>query len=163
MFSKIFISIILVTSVYTYMLKSIKNNNETDFQNLPENFDLELKEIQAVKPYLKMPNMNFIRSYLRMIFGSSLPRLLYGKWENDFKGYKEFFSEDILSKLKECKDNLEQKKIFDENIATKLKDFDAEAVTEIKNNFDGTVRWFHDPKILREYLDNLLGEFEKIL
>ena len=33
MFSKIFLSVLLLTFVYTYMLISIKDNNNTSFRN----------------------------------------------------------------------------------------------------------------------------------
>ena len=50
MFSKIFFSVLLQTCVYTYMLKSIKDNKDTKFQKLPDNFNFELNGIQIVKP-----------------------------------------------------------------------------------------------------------------
>ena len=53
MLSKIFLSILLLTCVYTYMLKSIKDNNDTNFQKLPDNFNFELNGIQIAKPNLK--------------------------------------------------------------------------------------------------------------
>ena len=52
MFSKIFLSVLLLTCVYTYMLKSIKDNNDINFQKLPDNFNFELNGIQTVKPNL---------------------------------------------------------------------------------------------------------------
>ena len=56
MFSKIFLSVLLLTCVYSYMLKSIKNNNNTNFQKLPDNFNFELNGIKTLKPNLKIAN-----------------------------------------------------------------------------------------------------------
>ena len=58
MFSKILFSILLLTCVYTYMLKSTKDNNDTNFQKLPDNFNFELNGIQTVKLIYKI--INFI-------------------------------------------------------------------------------------------------------
>ena len=46
MYSKIFLSVLLLTCVYTYMLKSIKDNNYSNFQKLSDNFNFELNGIQ---------------------------------------------------------------------------------------------------------------------
>ena len=70
MFSKIFLFVLLLTCIYTYMLKSIKNNNDTNFQKLPDNLNFELNGIQTVKPNLKIVNMIMLKAYLRLIFGS---------------------------------------------------------------------------------------------
>ena len=69
MFSKIFLSVLLLTCVYTYMLKSIKDNNDTNFQKLPDNFNFELSGIQTVKPNLKNLNMLVVKPCLREVFG----------------------------------------------------------------------------------------------
>ena len=49
MFIKIFLSILLLTYVYTYMLKSIKDNNNTNFQKSHDNFIFKLNENRTVK------------------------------------------------------------------------------------------------------------------
>ena len=54
MFSKIFLSVLLLTCVYTYRLESTKDNNHTKFQKLPDNFNFKSKGIQTLKPNLKM-------------------------------------------------------------------------------------------------------------
>ena len=59
MSSKIFLSVLLLTCVYTYMLKSIKDNNDTNFQKLPDNFNFELNGIQTVKPNLSCQAVGF--------------------------------------------------------------------------------------------------------
>ena len=69
MFLKIFISVLLLTCVYTYMLKSIKDKNNTNFQKSPDNFNLELNGIQTVKPNLKLVEFSSFKSYLQVIFG----------------------------------------------------------------------------------------------
>ena len=70
MFSRIFFSILILTCVYTYMLKSIKNNNDTNFQKLPDNFNFESNEIQTVKPNLNMPIFKVTVGYMRMVYGN---------------------------------------------------------------------------------------------
>ena len=54
MLYKIFLSLLLLTCVYTYILKSIKDNNNTNFQKSPYNLNFQLNEILTVKPSLKM-------------------------------------------------------------------------------------------------------------
>ena len=53
MFYKIFRYVLLLTYVCTYTFKSIKNNNYTNFQKLPNPFNFESKGIQTVKPNLE--------------------------------------------------------------------------------------------------------------
>ena len=60
MFSKIFISVLLLTCIYTYMLNSIKDNNDTKFQKSPDNFNFELNGIQTVKPNLSCQAVSFL-------------------------------------------------------------------------------------------------------
>ena len=59
MFSKIFLFVLLLTCIYTYMINSIKDNNDTNFQKLPDNFNFELNGIQTVKPNLSCQAVGF--------------------------------------------------------------------------------------------------------
>ena len=61
MLSKIFLSVLLITYVYTYTLKSIKDNNYTNFQKLPDNFNFELNGIK-----------NDVKEMLNIIFDEGL-------------------------------------------------------------------------------------------
>ena len=74
MLSKIFLFVLLLTCVYTYMLKSIKDNNDINFQKSPNNFNFELNEIQTVKPNLKEQNMIATYIYLKMVFSDGFVR-----------------------------------------------------------------------------------------
>ena len=70
MFSKIFLSIILLKCVYTYMLKINIDNNDTNFRKLPENLNYELNEIQTVKPNLSsVLNMMQLKAFITTFFG----------------------------------------------------------------------------------------------
>ena len=49
------ISFCLITNMYFYIhAQTIKDNNNTNFQKTPDNFNFELNEIQTVKPILKI-------------------------------------------------------------------------------------------------------------
>ena len=72
MFSKIFFSVILLTSVYTYMLKSIQDNNDINFRKLPDNFNSELNEIQTVKPNLKVFDLGIFKAFLDLLLGDGV-------------------------------------------------------------------------------------------
>ena len=45
-----------------------QNNNDTNFQRLPHNFNFKLNGIKTVKPSLKMPKINMFKAYIRIIF-----------------------------------------------------------------------------------------------
>ena len=53
MFSRIFLSILLLTCVYTYTLKSIKDNKDSNFQKPPDNFNFKLSKTHTEKPNLE--------------------------------------------------------------------------------------------------------------
>ena len=61
MFFRIFLSVLLLTCTYTYMLNLIKNNNKTNSQKFHDNFNFELNRIQTVKPNLKITNMTLLK------------------------------------------------------------------------------------------------------
>ena len=58
------------------MLKSIKDDNVTNFQKLPDNFNFKLNEIQTVKPNLKITEVISIKDYLKSLFGGVFTVLL---------------------------------------------------------------------------------------
>ena len=43
------------------MLKSIKDNNDTNFEKLPDNFNFEINGIKTVKPNLKLPKIAVLK------------------------------------------------------------------------------------------------------
>ena len=70
MLSKILFSVLLLSCVYTYMLKSIKDNNNINFQKLPDNLNFIKKGTQTVKPNLKEAiSLFMVKVFLRQIFG----------------------------------------------------------------------------------------------
>ena len=70
MISKIFFSVLLLTCVYTYKLKSIKDNENINFQKIPDNFNFELNGIETAKPILKS-NIIMVKGLIRKMFGTA--------------------------------------------------------------------------------------------
>ena len=67
MFTRIFLFVLLLTCAYTYMLKSIKDNNYSNFQKLPYNLNVELNVIQPLKPNLKSKHLEMLYDLLEKI------------------------------------------------------------------------------------------------
>ena len=151
MFFKIFISVLILTCVYTYMLKSIEDENETNFQKLPDNFNFELNEIQTVKPNLKDLEFSVLTVHLTPIFGQAFVDKIANHYTESVN-LLEVFNKDILSKLKECKTPEEQKNIFSNDISSILeKKMNVEEQKQIKNDLD-----YHQDKYqrgLKNYFD----------
>ena len=82
MLSKIFISVLLLTCVYTYMLESVKDKNDTNFQKLPDNSNFELNGIQTVKPNLKNIGIAVYNFYLLPIFGISVVEKIHEHFQD---------------------------------------------------------------------------------
>ena len=120
MFSKIFLSLLLLTCVYTYIIKSTKDNNDTNFQKLPDNFNIQLDENKTVKPNLKMVDMEVVQSSVRLIFGKEFASKIKTYLLN-YEKFIEIFDENVMSKIKESKKVTEQKKIFEEDMSPNLK------------------------------------------
>lgn len=97
---KVFLFVLLLTCVYTYMLKSIKDNNDTNFQKLPDNFDFELNGIQIVKPNLKMANMPGLLKFLGIVFGTGFVSKMQN-YKIDFEEWEQLFTIDLQYKLKD--------------------------------------------------------------
>ena len=134
MFSKILFSVLLLTCVYTYMLKSIKNNNLNNFQKMPDNFNFELNGIQTKKLKLVDKDLIVIEVFLERIFGDNFV-VKTQKYNFDVEKYKEVFHKDIISRLKWCTNTDKQRRIFDREISSKLeKEIDGEDQKEIKND-----------------------------
>ena len=123
MLSKIFLSVVLLTCVYTHTLESIKDNKDTYFQELPDNFNYELNEIQTLNPNLKEqlpPKFRMVvRGCLKLLFGNEFLEKLV-KNNVGWDGIKEIFSADVISKFR-VNNTLEgQKKVFESDIKPQL-------------------------------------------
>ena len=101
MFSKIFLFVLLITCIYTYMLKSIKNNNDTNFQKLPADFNSELNGIQTIKPNLKVPDMSLVKLFVGLVFGEDYSRQT-AKFLSNLEHYNQLYTKDLMLKFKEC-------------------------------------------------------------
>ena len=95
MFSKIFISTLLLTCVYTYMIKLIKDKNDPNFQKLPDNFNFEFNGIQTLKPNLKVFDYAEFIKFLSPMFGDAFVEKLQ-KHYTDFEKMAELFNKDVL-------------------------------------------------------------------
>ena len=133
MFSRIFLFILLLTCVYTHILKSIKDNKDTNFQKLPDNFNFELNDVRTAKANLKVPNMAKLRDLLSLAFGIIFV-LHVDKYTKEFKEFQQLFNKDLISKLKACNDKEGFIEVFDDAMVPTLKkDYDD---VEIKNMKD---------------------------
>ena len=95
-----FLSVLFLTCVYTYMLKSIKDNNDINFQKFPDNFNFELNGIQTVKPNLKMANMPGLLKFLGIMFGTGFVSKIQN-YKIDFEEWEQIFTKDLQYKLKD--------------------------------------------------------------
>ena len=95
MFSKFFLYVLLLICIYTYMINSIKDNNDTNFQKLPDNFNFELNGIQTVKPNLNMESTNKILAALK--FHSNINLITHAL--NNISLFQKMFSKIFLSVL----------------------------------------------------------------
>ena len=80
-----FIYVLLLTSLYTYMLKETKDNNDTNFQKLPDMLNIESNPIQTVKPNLKGFNEFIIKWVLSRMFGSKAVNIMFRNGMDLFK------------------------------------------------------------------------------
>ena len=117
MLSKIFISVLLLTCVYTYMLKSIKDENDTHFQKLPDNSNLELNGIEPVKPNLKILEPVVFKMYLKSIFGLGFVQKME-KHYFDRESQFDLFNYDMLAKINMCNKPEEQKEVFNNHLSS---------------------------------------------
>ena len=135
MLYKIFLFILLITSIYTYVLKSIENNNDTNFQKLPDNFNFESNKTQTVNLNLKPNNMHVVKTYLSLIFGHEFTPEINGQL-NDSEHLEELFSKDFKSKIKECDTKDKQNKIFENDMVPVLeKSFESAKQEKLKEGF----------------------------
>ena len=153
MFFKIFFSVLLLTCAYAYMLESIKDKNNTNFQRLPDNFNFELNGIQTAKQNLKLANLDELRGILSMCFGSNFARKVDKYMKEDAR---KFFDDDLIEKIWECQNLGEYKKIFKNDILPKLeKDYNAEEQKVMEDDFH---KFQETPKnvdiLLEQNMDN---------
>ena len=160
MFSKIFLSILLLTYVYTYTLKTLKDNNSTNFPKLPDNFNFKLNEIQTVKPNLEaLTAINALRTYIRMLFGWRVGRKLRLAKIDE----KVLFGETLYEKFKFCSSIGDQQKFFNEDLLVELKEhMNEEEQKEIETEFHNYMDQIIDTKIITMYLGRCLNYLEGI-
>ena len=106
MLFKIFLFVLLLACANTYTLKTIKDNKDTNFLKLRDNFNLELNLKSELQPELR-PSVGQLKGYLGVIFGKYFLDSIK-KYLMDEKEYMELFDKDILSKLKEKCTNIEE-------------------------------------------------------
>ena len=162
MFSKIFLRVLLLTSVYTYILKSIKDNSDTNYQQLPNNLKFELNRIQTVKPNLKYINPNIFKLYMGAFFGKAFEKNIvkYKIAVND--QYQLFLTDkNIISKFKKCEKPDDIKNIFSNDI---LPFFEKELAVEDQNEIEKDLKTtqYEFLKDL-EYMRTMLGSFTKYI
>ena len=136
MFSKILLCVLLLTCIYTYMLKSIKDNNDLNFQKLPDNFKFESNEIQTIKPNLKFLKMHVLEDFIYYIFGWRFAHRIRKCKTNA----KLIFNTEIQEKIKEQKNLEDQKNFFSNELSEELKKtFNEEEQEEMKKEFQNYV------------------------
>ena len=154
MLPKIFIYVLQLTRVYTYMPKSIKDNNDTNFQKLPNNFNFEFKEIQTVEPILKY-HVNIIQLdvFLRYFFGLEFMKKV-DEYNIDAMEQVNLFDRTILVKLEKCQNSYEAKKLFDLTILPKLKKyFKQEEQRKIQTEYTKAQAQFQSDNIFMNLID----------
>ena len=120
MISKIFLSVLLLTCVYTYMLKSIKDNNDTIFQKYQDNLNFELNGIQRVKPNLKVVQTKTLREFLLTLFGNNFWYQI-NKYKINYKTQYDLFNNNhTYAKVNAVKNPEELYKFFDDEMFKKL-------------------------------------------
>ena len=161
MFSKIFVSLLLLAGVYTYMTKSIKDDDGTNFQKLPDTFNFELNEIQKGKPNLKLLEYDLLKLYLKSLFGEAFIKAVE-KHEIKREDFREILNDDLLLKLKNCESVEVQGDIFNNDILPKLdKSFGYEEKQGIKKDLDYSQEWVKKYGSLKSYIENLIGYTDK--
>ena len=135
------------------MLKSIKDSNATNFDKLSDNVNFELNGRQTVKPNLKNINAYLKREFLIDIFGGGFVSKIE-KFNIDIKDQANYLNEDgALSKVKECKNDEDQKNVFDFYILSKLKnELNLEQYKEIKDELYKYQEELSYVKVFNKYL-----------
>ena len=163
MLSRIFIFVLLLTCVYTYMLKSIEDKNDINFQKLPDNFNFELNGIQSVKPNLKAIDIVLFKMILKPVFGIDFVEAI-DKYNFDLESQLELFDMETLTRLNECNNPEEQVYVFDDYISPKLeKKMDIIDYIETKFNVykhQEGAKYLYEVKIWNSQIKWLLGYIE---
>ena len=144
MFSKIFITVLLLTCVYTYIFKSTNDNNDTNFEKLPDYFNFESNGTQTIKPNLNI-GLPAVKTFIIQVFGQHLMNMLE-KNDIKFNDQKLFVDKDFLNELKTCR-NTEKltndfkvktlsrfRKYWDENFQKVIEDEFSKQQGKIKRN-----------------------------
>ena len=162
MFSKIFLSVLLFTYVYTYKLKSIEDNNDTNFQKMPDSLNFQLNEIKTVKPNLKAPNIYVYKMYLESVLGQKFANAV-SKYIDEYSDWEKVFTEDVLLKMQECQNPKQMKTVLNKDILINLKNNfqyrGQEALKRDATDYQNTLR--EDPATLRGYIGTLIKYIEK--
>ena len=163
MFSKIFLSVLLLTCVYTYMHKSIKDNKDTNFQKLTDNLNFKLNGIQTVKPNLKMIEEKNFNIFLDVMFGTGFKKMAE-RYQYDFKSQTKIFDKETLSKLEESESLEEFEQIFNNNVLSKLqKDFDAEDYKKVTDFVDIWMDKRANTDIFKKYKEMIIRMIKDIV
>ena len=119
MLAKIFLTVLLLNCVCTYTLKSIKDNNNTNFQKLPDNFSSKINGTQTVNPNLKIFNQETFQEMMKLTFGEHFQNILE-KYGIDFEDQIRLFNKTSLERLHKCKDADEIQNVWTFQILPRL-------------------------------------------
>ena len=157
MFSKIVLCVLLLSFVYTYSLKSIKDNTDINFPKLPENVNFELNGKETVKPKLNALNVLGAKFAIRMIFGNEFITEVNKIEVFDAEKQKECFTLDALTKLQQSKTAEEQQTVYINDVAPRFKnDFSAEKMKELEGFVSTQQKQRMTTKTWKEYLAGLI-------
>ena len=102
MISRILLYVLLSKCIYTYTVKSIKDNNDTYFQKFPDNLNFETKPTLAVKKYIEVTKLLTLKSFLKKIFGNAY--ILWIDQKNlNYDDMRVIVNRDLLDRLKRCR------------------------------------------------------------
>ena len=130
MFSKTFIYVLLLTCIYTYTIKTIKDNNDTDFKKQPYNYNFKSNNIKAGKL-----NLIVLKSFTKGIFGLNFASRINVQF-TDLQYFAWLFDEELISQIKSCKTPSEMKKLYDSHMSKRLiKIFEYDEQKAIRDDF----------------------------
>ena len=143
------------------MLKSIKNNNDTNVKLLPDNFNFKLNGIQTVKPNLKMQDIELLKSILGVIFANKIVSKME-KYNIDPRELEQLLNEDVITRFMLSENEEEYSKIFEFDILSKfLHKFYANDQKEIIDGMKNAMHEYEDESIFEIYLDKFKDFLKK--